>query len=156
MARSVGVAGIRKAVICATTLLIKAQRINPRKPHGDAILDQERQRSAQSRHLQAIFTWRLEAGEIRHVNFLIRSWFVIPTDIRPRDQSAFKDFCSGGRINQGELRRAWNVHLAKSTNVISDHGLLGYGWNITFLIDVNRGAEAQRTGRRRKVYARRP
>ena len=69
---------IRHRSVRAATLMIQTQRVGAGEVHGDAAVDEERQRTAQAGHDEPIFARRIEAGEVGFIHLLVRGRAVSP------------------------------------------------------------------------------
>jgi hypothetical protein len=76
-------AGERQVVARAAALLVQAEGVGAGEAHRDAVVDQERQRGAEARHLELIFAGRREVAEVGLEHFLIRERAGLVADVRP-------------------------------------------------------------------------
>src|SRR5947208_8509597 len=72
VANSMGESCERQRVARAAALMIKPQRVRASKRRSDTLINKKGMGRAQTRHLQPIFTWRLELAEVGLEDFIVR------------------------------------------------------------------------------------
>ena len=81
-------ARVRQRIVRPASLVIQSQGVGPREPHRDALIDQKRQRRAQSGHHQFVLPGVGKPAEIGLENILVRQGRIIIPEVQPRGQLA--------------------------------------------------------------------
>src|SRR4051812_44807751 len=106
-------ARIRIGIRTTATIVIETQRVGAREQRRNTVIDQKRERSAETRHLQAIFTRRIERGEISFQNGLVSG--IVETNVLAAVQRATEHFRASIGIDDVVGSAGTNLQFAEIT-----------------------------------------